>query len=98
MSEENRTRFRRAEEALRFYFRVRELIHNGRTGRLIADELPAVASALPANATDDFQSIGWCMRGLDEIALWLLSEVYGPTCFGEHRRRFSCVCKAARLE
>jgi hypothetical protein len=38
------------------------------------------------------------MRGLDEIPLWLLSELYGPTCFGVRRRTFSHACKAGRLE
>jgi hypothetical protein len=98
MFEENKIRFRRAEEALRFYFRLRELLHSGRTRRLIADELPADACTTAANAIDDYQCIGWCMRGLDEIALWLLSEIYGPTCFGVHRRTLAHTCKAGRLE
>jgi hypothetical protein len=38
------------------------------------------------------------MRSLDEIALWLLSELYGPTCFGVHRRTFSQARRAGRLE
>ncbi len=98
MSEEHKIRFRRAEEALRFYFRLRELLHSGRTRRLMADELPADACRTAANAIDDYQCIGWCMRGLDEIALWLLSEIYGPTCFGVHRRTLAHTCKAGRLE
>ena len=98
MLEENKIRFRRAEEALRFYFRVRELLHSGQTRRLMAEELPADACTTAANAIDDYQCIGWCMRGLDEIALWLLSEIYGPTCFGVHRRTFAHTCKAGRLE
>jgi hypothetical protein len=98
MFEENKIRFRRAEEALRFYFRLRELLHGGRTRRLVADELPADACMTAANAIDDYQCIGWCMRGLDEIALWLLSEIYGPTCFGVHRRTFAHTCRAGRLE
>jgi hypothetical protein len=98
MFEENKIRFRRAEEALRFYFRVRELLHSGQTRRLMAEELPADACTTAANAIDDYQCIGWCMRGLDEIALWLLSEMYGPTCFGVHRRTFAHTCKAGRLE
>ncbi|MGH7923410.1 MAG: hypothetical protein ACREQH_02320, partial [Candidatus Binatus sp.] len=88
----------RAEEALRFYFRLRELLHSGRTRRLVANELPADACTMASNAIDDYQCIGWCMRGLDEVGLWLLSEIYGPTCFGVHRRTFSYACKAGRLE
>ncbi|HKN13368.1 MAG TPA: hypothetical protein VJX68_09235 [Candidatus Binatus sp.] len=98
MSEENKTRFRSAEEALRFYFRLRELLYSGRTRRLVADELPADACTIAANALDDCQCIGWSMRGLDDLALWLLGEIYGPTCFGVHRRTFSHACKAGGLE
>ncbi|HZC45953.1 MAG TPA: hypothetical protein VE243_05715 [Candidatus Acidoferrum sp.] len=98
MFDEHKTRFRRAEEALRFYFRLRELLHSGRTRRMMADELPADACTVAANAIDDYQCIGWCMRGLDEIALWLLSEIYGPTGFGVHRRTLSHACRAGRLE
>src|SRR5208282_6851676 len=98
MFDENKTRFRRAEEPLRFYFRLRELLHSGRTRRLVADELPACACTVSADAIDDYQCIGWCMRGLDEIELWLLSELYGPSCFGVRRRTFSHACKAGRQE
>lgn len=94
----NKTRFKKTEDALRFYFRLRELLHSGRARRLVADELPAVACMRASNAIDDYQCIGWCMQGLGEIDLWLLSEVYGPTCFGVHRRTFSHACKAGRLE
>jgi len=95
---ENKTRFKKTEDALRFYFRLRELLHSGRARRLVADELPAAACLRASNAIDDYQCIGWCMQGLGEIDLWLLSEVYGPTCFGVHRRTFSHACKAGRLE
>jgi len=98
MCDENKTRFRSAEEAMRFYFRLRELLHSGRARRLVADELPSDACMGAANAIDDYQCIGWCMVGLDEIALWLLSEIYGPTSFGVHRRTLSQACKAGRLE
>lgn len=98
MLDQNKTRFRRAEEALRFYFRLREVLHSGRARRLMADELPEVWCAVATNAIDDYQCIGWCMRGLDEVALWLLSELYGPTCFGVHRRTFSHARKAGKLE
>jgi hypothetical protein len=95
---ETKSRFKGAEEALRFYFRLRELLHRGRATRLVADELPADACPAAASALDDYQSIGWCMRGLDEVALWLLSELYGPSCFGVHRRTFSHVRRASRQE
>ena len=72
---ENKTRFKKTEDALRFYFRLRELLHSGRARRLVADELPAAACLRASNAIDDYQCIGWCMQGLGEIDLWLLSEV-----------------------
>ncbi len=95
---ENKTRFKKTEDALRFYFRLRELLHSGRARRLVADELPVAACLRASNAIDDYQCIGWCMQGLGEIDLWLLSEVYGPTCCGVHRRTFAHACKAGRLE
>src|ERR1019366_7907097 len=98
MFDESKTRFRRAEEALRFYFRLRELLHSGRTSRLVAEELPADACTAAANAIDDHQCIGLGVRGLDAIALWLLSELYGPGCFCVRRRTFTHACKAGRLE
>ena len=98
MSDEKKTRFRNVEEAVRFFFRVRELFRNGRTSRLTARELPVDASAAGANAIDDYQCIGRCMRGLDELALWMLSEIYGPTSFGVKRRSFAQACKAGRRE
>ena len=98
MFDENKTRFKRTEQALRFYFRLRELLHRGRSTRLLAHELPAAACPEASNAIDDYQCIGWSMLGLGELDLWLLSEVYGPTCFGVHRRTFAYVCKAGQLE
>ncbi|MFZ2062079.1 MAG: hypothetical protein WAU82_13785, partial [Candidatus Binatus sp.] len=70
MLDQHKTRFRRVEDALRFYFRLREVLHSGRARRLVADELPAHACVVATNAIDDYQCIGWCMRGLDEVALW----------------------------
>ena len=90
MFEEDKTRFIGAEEALRFYFRVRELLHCGGRSRLAADELPADACLAAANAIDDYQCIGWCMHGLDDTALWLLTEVYrrrDSACIGKHSRK-----------
>jgi hypothetical protein len=97
MLDQGKVRFRRAEDALRFFFRLRELLHGGRTRRLAADELPADACTFAAHALDDYRCIGWSMKQLDEFALWLLSEIYGPTCFGVHRRTFSHAFKAGRL-
>jgi len=94
----NKARFRSAEIALRFFFRVRELLHSGRAGRLLPRELPAAAKFTASSAIDDYRNIGWCMRGLGEVDLWLLSELYGPTSFGVRRRTYSQAYEAGRLE
>jgi hypothetical protein len=96
MIHSDKTRFRKTEEALRFYFRVRELLHSGRPRRLLPDDLPSAACFNAANAVDDYQCIGWCMRGLPQAELWLLSELYGPTSFGVHRRTLAQACDAGR--
>jgi hypothetical protein len=97
MLDRDKVRFRRAEDALRFFFRLRELLHGGRTRRLAADELPAYAGTFALHALDDYRCIGCTMKQLDDFALWLLSEIYGPTCFGVHRRTFSHALKVGRL-
>lgn len=96
MLDQENSRFRKAEEALRFFFRLRELLHNGQTNELAAGELPAATGLLAGDALDDYRSIGWSMRSLDEVALWLLGQVYGPTGFGVRRRTFSHVGEAWR--
>src|SRR5260370_16811433 len=75
----NKTRFKKTEDALRFYFRLRELLHSGRARRLMADELPAVACPSASNAIDDYQGIGWGMHGLAQTDFCPLSPLYHPT-------------------
>src|SRR5882757_4760544 len=59
------SRFKTSEIALRFFFRVRELLYGGRAERLRLRELPTTAKFTSRSAIDDYRSIGWCMRGLD---------------------------------
>ncbi|HVN64812.1 MAG TPA: hypothetical protein VMT58_09260 [Candidatus Binataceae bacterium] len=54
-------------------------------GRLPLFPLPADASESRACAFDDYRTIGWCMRGLDEVEFLLLREVYGPAWFDMRR-------------
>jgi hypothetical protein len=98
MPDYEKFRFTKAEEALRFFFRLRELLHRGHVERLMAGELPLTAGMAgeAADALDDYRAIGWSMRGLDDVALWLLGEVYGPTSFGVHRRTFLKARQAAQ--
>jgi hypothetical protein len=98
MVDSHKTRFRKTEDALRFFFRVRELLGGGNAGRLRHDELPTAVWRYAANVLDDYECIGWCMRELKEVHLWLLGEIYGPTCFGERRRKLSYAFEAARRE
>ncbi len=93
-----KSRFNTTATALRFFFRVRELVHGGRTHRLRPRELPLAAEIVACSAIDDYRSIGWCMRGLDEMQLWLLSELYGPTSFGVRRRTYAEASRAGRIE
>src|SRR5271156_6192360 len=71
MSSEMKTRFRSAEEALRFFFRLRELLYDGRAGRLLAGELPVSACATVANAIDDYPCIGSRHPGVQNIRFWV---------------------------
>jgi hypothetical protein len=98
MYDNHKTRFKSSEDALRFFFRVRELLGGGHAGRLRHDELPTAVCRYAANVLDDYECIGWCMRGLDEVDLWLLGEIYGPTCFGERRRKLSFAFEVAQRD
>src|SRR5437899_1348280 len=93
-----KSRFKTTANALRFFFRVRELVYGGRARRLRPRELPLAAELTALSAIDDYRSIGWCMRGLDELQLWLLSELYGPTSFGVRRRTYAEAAEAGRSE
>ncbi|MGH7814800.1 MAG: hypothetical protein ACREQI_12450 [Candidatus Binataceae bacterium] len=81
---ENGLRFKTTQDALRFYFRVHNALYGGRR-RHPPPGLPADAIQSRAGAFDDYRSIGWCMRGLDDIEFFLLGELYGPGWFGTHR-------------
>jgi hypothetical protein len=97
MMDTSESRFKTSEIALRFFFRVRELLYGGRAERLRLRELPTTAIT-SRSAIDDYRCIGWCMRGLDEVQLWLLSELYGPTCFGVSRRSYAEAYRAGKIE
>ena len=97
MLDYEKTRFRSAEEALRFFFRLRELLCGGQTKHLASRRLPEDTGLVTTDALDGYRSIGLSLFGLDELALWLLGEIYGPTAFGVHRRTFLTACKAGRL-
>jgi len=60
--------------------------------------LPGAVKFAASSAIDDYRNIAWCMRGLSEIDLWLLSELYGPTTFGVRRRTYAQAFEAGRRE
>src|SRR5882762_6815717 len=94
----SKSRFKNSHVALRFFFRVRELLYAGKASRLRRRELPQSPLRATFSAIDDYRNIGWCMRGLDDAQLWLLSEIYGPHSFGVQRRTYAQADRARRLE
>lgn len=93
---EHRPRFKTAQDALRFFFRVHETVRDGPAGYSAATSPPADAFAQAMGAVDDYHSIGWCMRGLDEAEFFVLREIYGPAWFGPRRNEIERACEAGR--
>jgi len=96
MERESNPRFRSVAAALRFYFRARELLAD--SDRPSSRKLrPAKADCFATGGIiGDFLRVGSCMRGLDEFQLWLVAELYGPTCFAARQRSLSRACAKAR--
>jgi hypothetical protein len=92
MGQPTRPRFATAQEALRFYFRVEELL--AEQGRM-PDREPDRASNV-ADVVKDFLGIAVCVQGLDGFERWLLRELYGPTCFDARERTLMRAFEAAR--
>lgn len=95
MSTETGPRFRSPEAALRFYFRATELITvNARPG--IFSKAVPFKPMDPPNIMCDFIRLDSCFQGMDDEEVWLLQELYGPTCFGIPPRTVTRACAAAR--
>ncbi len=97
MGQPIRPRFATAQDALRFYFRVRELVTEH-------DKLPARGSGTTgvkpnkncAGVVGDFLDIAMCVQELDRFERWLLGELYGPTCFYARERTLTRAFEAAQ--
>jgi hypothetical protein len=96
MNKVAKPRFNSAEAALRFYFRAREFLGGGADG---AFQIPQI---IPPGATSgeetygDFAAVGSSLCYLDEFEIWLMRELYGPTCFCPRQRTVARALRAAR--
>jgi hypothetical protein len=96
MGQESKVRFNSPAAALRFYFRARELLE-GPAGLRRSVRHPLNGVHHPeAGIIGDFLSLAACIDELDDFQLWLLSELYGPTCFAPWERTVARACEEAR--
>jgi hypothetical protein len=88
-------RFKSREAALRFFFRVLELLMpNAKPGVLSARRPPSVHPAV--NIIDDLLALDSCFHGMNDVQLWLLHELYGPGGFSLRPRPAAEVFEAVR--
>jgi hypothetical protein len=80
MAASSAPRFKSREAALRLYFRASELLTpNAKPGVFSARRPPGNHSG--PNLIHDFFTLDSCFNGLNDVQLWLLRELYGPTGF-----------------
>jgi hypothetical protein len=96
MGQETKARFNSAAAALRFYFRARELLEGPGGLRRRARHQPYCAHEAESSLIGDYLSLSACIDELDDFQLWLLSELYGPTCFAPRERTVARACEEAR--
>ncbi len=94
--EDSGPRFRSPEAALRFYFRASELLCDKPKPGLFSSKSSARKTSPHPNVIVDFLTVDSCFTELNEVEIWLLRELYGPTCFGWTQRRVAELYKAAR--
>ena len=88
-------RFKSREAALRFYFRAGELLApNAKPGGFFSRRPPK--RHRDPNLIDDVFVLDSCFRGLNEVQLWMLRELYGPGCFTVKTLPFSELCERVR--
>jgi hypothetical protein len=88
-------RFKSREAALRLYFRASELLTpNAKPGVFSAQRPPRIQSG--PNLIHDFFILDSCFCGLNDVQLWLLRELYGPTGFDAKPRPLAELFEAAR--
>ncbi|HVA80936.1 MAG TPA: hypothetical protein VNF29_08425 [Candidatus Binataceae bacterium] len=96
MKQKFRPRFRSTAAALRFFFRLSALLRGVAFNPQV--QLPRIArdAAGPQpGALGDFARIRACVDNLSRVQLFVLAELYGPTCFALGRRSFARACGAA---
>jgi hypothetical protein len=96
MNKVAKSRFGSAEAALRFYFRAREFLDATANGPL---RIPHDSSAeLPAGKGifKDYTAVGSSLCHLDDFQIWLMCELYGPTCFHARHRTLERAVRTAR--
>jgi len=88
-------RFKSREAALRLYFRANELLTpNAKPGIFSHRRPPRVNNGL--DLIDDFFTLDSCFCGLNDVQLWLLRELYGPSGFRIRRRSLTEMFEAAK--
>ena len=90
-------RFKSREAALRLYFRAGELLAPNAKPGAIYRPRQAKLNRNP-NLIDDFMALDACFRGLNDLQLWMLRELYGPGCFTIRRIPFAELCERARRQ
>ncbi len=96
MNKVARPRFSSAEAVLRFYFRAREFLEATANGALqIARENPAW-SPTGHGIFEDYIAVASSLCQFDDFQIWLLRELYGPTCFYARQRTVGAALRSAR--
>jgi hypothetical protein len=96
MNKVAKPRFSSAEAALRFYFRAREFLGATVNGTLQISrntfaELPAGEGIF-----EDYTAVASSLCHLDDFQIWLMCELYGPTCFHARNRTLGRAMRTAR--
>jgi len=95
MAANNQPRFSSCEAALRFYFRAQEFLAPDAKPGLLCENGSRPVCRGP-NVIEDVLTLDACFRGIEEMQLWLLREMYGPGGFGMTARPAAAVSKALR--
>jgi len=88
-------RFKSREAALRLYFRASELLTPNAKPGIFSSRRPPNINHGP-NIIHDFFTLDSCFYGLNDVQLWLLRELYGPTGFGVKPRPAAEMFEAAK--
>jgi hypothetical protein len=94
MAASSAPRFKSREAALRLYFRASELLTPNAKPGIFARRPPKIPKG--PNLIHDFFLLDSCFYGLNDVQLWLLRELYGPTGFNAKPRPSSEMFEAAR--